>query len=79
MLKAGLFEKALWLSADSRTKFPEATIINISTHDVAYFQNYFLKVHDLWSSLFQIFVIFYMVFSLLGQSCLPGQASPLSR
>lgn len=42
MLKFGLFDKSLRLSFASRARFAPSTIINILSHDVLFFQNYFL-------------------------------------
>jgi len=76
MLKSGLYNKSLHLSAKSQAEFPAGTIINISTHDVAFFKNYFFKVHDLWSALLQIIIIFLLVLWLMGSTCLIGMKIP---
>lgn len=75
VLKTGLYEKSLRLSVGSRAEFPAGTIINISSHDVSFFRNYFLKVHDLWSAILQIVVIFSLVLWVMGKSCLIGYSS----
>jgi ATP-binding cassette subfamily C (CFTR/MRP) protein 1 len=76
MLKSGIYKKSLHLSAKSQTAFPAGTIINISTHDVAFFKNYFFKVHDLWSALLQIIMIFLLVLWIMGTTCLIGTVNP---
>lgn len=72
MLKAGLFEKSLELSMGGRAAFPPATVINIFSHDISFFQNYFVKVHDLWSAMLQITIIAVLVTWLLGVSAIPA-------
>lgn len=72
MLKAGLYEKCLYMSPQSRAMYPAGTIITVSSHDVSFFRNYFLKVHDIWSSVMQIIIISLLVFWILGPSCLIG-------
>ena len=72
MLKGGLYNKSLRLSAASQTIFPAGKIINMSSHDVAFIRNYFVKVHDLWSATLQIIIIFMIVLWIMGRTCLLG-------
>jgi ABC-type phosphate/phosphonate transport system permease subunit len=72
VLKSGLFEKSLELSVDGRASFPPATTINIFSHDLAFFQNYLLKFHDIWSAVLQILVVAAFATWILGPSAIPG-------
>lgn len=74
MLQTAVYEKSLELSTKARLKYPAAKIINISNTDVAALKDYFAKVHDLWSCLFQIFAIAFLVHSILGSRSLYGSS-----
>lgn len=72
MLQAAVFEKSLKLSSKARLMYPASKIINISSSDVEALRSYAAKVHDLWSSLFQIISIAVLIFLILDISSFYG-------
>lgn len=72
MLQAAVFAKSLKLSSKARFAYPASKIINISSTDVQSLRIYASRVHDLWSSLFQIIAIAALIFLIIGTSCFYG-------
>ena len=75
MLKFGLYNKSLHLSAKSQLEFPAGTIINLSSHDVAFLCDYFLKVHDIWSAISQRIIIIVIITWIMGSPSVIGQST----